>query len=78
MDDCFKRIFLEDFFWRNFFEGIFLEDFFEGIFGGFFLKDFFGRNTLLKSPSYLNYLNLKGIDAFVKILSEGKEENFNP
>jgi hypothetical protein len=77
------RIFLEDFFGRIFLGGIFWE---KNV-GRIFLGGFFGRNSLggthcYKSASYLNYLNLKGIDAFVKILSqckeEGRKENLDP
>ena len=51
-------------------EGFFWEDFFgRNFLGGFFWEEFFGRNslfTLLKSA--LSYLNMEGIDLFVKIL----------
>ena len=54
--------------------GFFL-DFFMGIFlGGFFQRIFLEGILCLYSQSQLTYLNLKGIDAFVKILSQGKEE----
>ena len=67
-------MFFEEFFWRNFSEG-----FLRGFFGEDFWEEFFGRN-------YLSYLNIEGIDlfvkilVFVKILSESKEggQNLDP
>ena len=50
--------------------GFFL-DFLMGIFlGGFFQRIFLEGILCLYSQSQLTYLNLKGIDAFVKILSQ--------
>ena len=61
--------------------GFFWEDFLKGFFG----RIFFGRNSLfvfLKSANLFEYLNLKGIDAFVKILSQRrrkrKDKNLDP
>ena len=56
------------------FFGILLEDFF-----GILLEDFFGRIFLEgfsweKFFLYIVYLNLKGIDPFVKILSESRRK----
>ena len=36
--------------------------------------EFFGRNSLFKLLSQLNYLNIEGIDLFVKILSKGRRK----
>ena len=54
----FLRIFWE-FFWRIFFGGIFWEK----ILGGFFLRN-----------STKSYLNMEGIDLFVKILSKSRRK----
>ena len=51
-------IFLEEFFGRNFFGGFFWED--------FFWEDFFWK--IFGSNSTKSYLNMEGIDLFVKIL----------
>ena len=71
--------FLGDFF-GIFFGGIFLEDFWrvclEDVLGGFF-----GGILCLHCESQLSHLNIKGIDAFVKILCQWRrkeEENVNP
>ena len=62
--------FLEDFFGR-----IFWEDFLRGFLEGLLLEEFFWRN-------YLFYLDVEGIDLFVKILvfveilSKSKKEEF--
>ena len=61
------RIFLAEFFWWNILREIYWGGFFwEGIFGRIFmgglLGGFFGRN------SAKSYLNIEGIDLFVKIL----------
>ena len=67
--------FFWNFFWRNLFGG-FLEGFcLEDVLGGFF-----GGILCLHCESQLSHLNMKGIDAFVKILSQWrrKEGNFNP
>ena len=55
------------FFWR-----IFFEDFF----GGIFWENFLGGILCSHCQSLLSYLNMEGIDLFVKILSEwrSKEE----
>ena len=63
----FGRIFLQNFsdgiFWEKFFGRIFWEDIFGRIFmEGFFCGGFFGRY------SRKSYLNMEGIDLFVKIL----------
>ena len=59
----FGRIFFTEFFWRNFLGEIFWEDFLGGFLREDFLgEDFFGRN------STKSYLNIEGIDLFVKIL----------
>ena len=56
-------------FLRDFFEellGFFLDFFWKYFLGGFFLEDFFGGFFCLYCQ--LTYLNLRGIDGFVKIL----------
>ena len=67
--DFFWKIFLE-FFLQEILDEIFWEDFWEGSLGRIVL----GGNFCLHCSSQLSYLNLKGIDAFVKILSQCKEE----
>ena len=47
---------------EDFFDGIFWWNFLGGFFWEDFLEDFFGRN------STKSYLNIEGIDLFVKIL----------
>ena len=52
---------------------------FSGFLGDFFGKIFLGGILCLYCESQLNYLNLKGIDTFVKILSQGgRTRNLNP
>ena len=53
--------FLGGLFWRNFFGRIFLEE----VFGRNFWEDFFWEDFF---ESQLSYLNMEGIDFFVKIL----------
>ena len=57
--------FLGGIFWEKFCGGFFWEDFFgRNFLGGILLKEFFGRNSLFT----LWYLNMEGIDLYVKIL----------
>ena len=60
---------MEQFFWKDFLGG-------ESFLG----KSFLGGILCLHCESQLSHLNMKGIDAFVKILSQWrrKEGNFNP
>ena len=80
LEDIFGGFFSTEFFWWNFLGRFFWEDFFGRIFlGGNFWEDFwenfFGRN------STKSYLNIEGIDLFVKILylrkGRKEEENLN-
>ena len=83
--NCLGGIFWEKFFVRNFWVDFFWVEFFRRNFlGGTFWAEFFGRNSLFT----LWYLNMEGIDlyvkilVFVKILSQGrrrrKEGNLDP
>ena len=74
--NVFGGIFREDFFgrifWKDFLGGFFWEKYF---LGGFFWEEFFRRNSLFTLLKFtLSYLNIEGIDLFVKILSQGKKE----
>jgi hypothetical protein len=70
-------IFLGGFFWRNCLGGIYWEVFLGEIFGRIFWDDCFGRIFLgrilcLHCQSQLSYLNMAGINSFVKILGKGR------
>ena len=61
MEELFDRNFLGGFFWQDFLG--------RNSLGGFFWEVFFGRNSyIVKVVSQLSYLNMEGIDLFVKIL----------
>ena len=68
----FWRTFLAEFFWWNFLGDIFWDFFFEEVFfGRIFWEDFFGRiffGRTFERSSTKSYLNMEGIDLFVKIL----------
>ena len=67
----FEGIFL-DFSWIRFggFFWIFLGFFLKEFFGGFFYEDILGEEFFVYIASQPAYLNLKGIDTFVKIFSQ--------
>ena len=83
-EEFFRRNFLGRIIWEKFLGGFFWKEFFgRNFLGGIFWEKFFGRNYLFT----LWYLNMEGIDlyvkilVFVKILSQWRrkeEENFNP
>ena len=65
LEEYCGRNFLGGIFWEEFFGRIFLKEFFGRNFsGGIFWEELFGRNFLFT----LWYLNMEGIDLYVKIM----------
>ena len=65
---------------RIFFEELFLRNFLgRNLLGGFFWRNSLGGILCLYCQSQLSYLNIEGIDLFVKILTkERRKEEFQP
>ena len=83
MEELLGRIFWKDFFGKIFWEKFFGRNFLGRFFwGGILWEEFFVY--IVKVKVCLSYLSMEGIDlfvkilVFVKILSQGKKENFNP